>query len=157
MVFFATVLLAAATATVPSPAPKPQLPVVPNVAPGYAAPKVSPPPPSVVGVTQQPFVGITLENAIGMALSRNPDLAIAQANRHIAQYQVEAAKGAYDINFDVEPQYQYVTQAPTNPFFAGRELHADRPANHLAWGRRTRHIAGRTAVQRQRIGKTGVR
>ncbi len=114
----ASVLLAAAAA-VPSPAPSPQLPAVPAVAPGYAAPHVSPPPPSVVGVTEQPFVGITLENAIGMALSRNPDLAVAQANRHIAYYQIQAAKGAYDVRFSIEPQYQYVTQPPQNEFFAG--------------------------------------
>ena len=118
MNLIAAVLLAAA-ATVPSPAPTPQLPAVPNVAPGYAAPSVSPPPPNVVGVTQQPFVGITLDNAIGMALARNPDLAVAQANRRIALYQIQAAKGAYDVRFSVEPQYQYVTQPPQNEFFAG--------------------------------------
>lgn len=117
MNLLASVLLAAAT--VPSPAPPPQLPAVPAVAPGYAAPQVSPPPPGVVGVTQQPFVGITLDNAVGMALSRNPDLAVAQANRRIAGYQVEAAKGAYDIRFSIEPQYQYATQPPQNEFFAG--------------------------------------
>ncbi len=119
MLVLTTILLAAATASVPSPAPSPQLPVVPTVAPGYAAPGVSPPPPSVVGVTQQPFVGITLDNAIGMGLSRNPDLAVAQANRHIAQYQIESARGAYDINFNVEPQYQFAETAPQNAFFAG--------------------------------------
>jgi HAE1 family hydrophobic/amphiphilic exporter-1 len=119
VLFLTTLVLAAASATVPSPAPSPQLPAVPNVAPGYAAPKVSQPPPAIVGVTQQPFVGITLENAIGMALSRNPDLAVAQANRRIAQYQIEAAKGAYDINFQVEPKYQYAENAPQNAFFAG--------------------------------------
>lgn len=108
-----------AAATVPSPAPAPQLPAVPAVAPGYAAPAVSPPPPNVVGVTQQPFVGITLENAIGMALSRNPDLAVAQANRRIAYYQIQAAKGAYDVRFSVQPQYQSITQPPQNEFFAG--------------------------------------
>lgn len=118
MNLLASVLLAAAAA-VPSPAPSPQLPAVPAVAPGYAAPQVSPPPPSVVGVTQQPFVGITLENAIGMALSRNPDLAVAQANRRIAYYQIQAAKGAYDVRFSIEPQYQSVTQPPQNEFFAG--------------------------------------
>lgn len=114
-----SIVLAAATATVPSPAPAPQLPVVPAVAPGYAAPNVTPPPPSIVGVTQQPFVGITLENAIGMSLLQNPDLAVAQANRRIAFYQIQAAKGAYDVRFSVEPQYQYSTQAPQNEFFAG--------------------------------------
>jgi outer membrane protein TolC len=114
-----TTLILAAVATVPTPAPSPQLPAVPAVAPGYAAPKASPPPPGVVGVTQQPFVGITLENAIGMALAQNPNLSIAAANRRIAQYQIQAAQGAYDIRFSVEPQYQYVTTPPLNAFFAG--------------------------------------
>ena len=113
------VLAAATAATVATPAPVPPLPAVPNVAPGYRAPKLAPPSPAVVGVTQQPFVGITLDNAIGMSLSRNPDLAIAQANRQIAAYQIEAAKGAYDINFSVQPQYQYTSQPPQNAFFAG--------------------------------------
>jgi outer membrane protein TolC len=115
---FATLILAA-VATVPSPAPSPQLPAVPVVAPGYAAPNASPPPPGIVGVTQQPFVGITLENAIGMALSQNPNLQIAQANRHVAQYGIEAAQGAYDVQFLVQPQYQYSIQPPQNAFFAG--------------------------------------
>ena len=118
MSFLATIVLLA-QATIPSPAPAPQLPSVPNVAPGYAAPGVTPPPPNVVGVTQSPFIGITLENAIGMALARNPDLAVAQANRRIAQYQIQAAKGGYDVRFSVQPQYQYVTQPPQNEFFAG--------------------------------------
>jgi HAE1 family hydrophobic/amphiphilic exporter-1 len=112
-------LILAAVATVPSPAPSPQLPAVPVVAPGYAAPKASPPPPGIIGVTQQPFVGITLDNAIGMALAQNSTLSIAQANRRIAQYQIQSARGAYDIRFAVEPQYQYVTQPPQNAFFAG--------------------------------------
>jgi HAE1 family hydrophobic/amphiphilic exporter-1 len=114
-----TSLILAAVAVVPSPAPAPQLPAVPAVAPGYTAPNASPPPPGIVGVTQQPFVGITLANAIGMALAQNPSLSIAQANRRIAQYQIEAARGAYDIQFAVEPSYQYVTQPPQNAFFAG--------------------------------------
>ena len=72
-----------------------------------------------MGITQQPFVGITLQNAIGMALSQNTNLAIAQANHRIAQYQIEAAKGAYDVQFSIEPQYQYSAQPPQNAFFAG--------------------------------------
>ncbi len=118
MNLIATVVLLA-QAAVPSPAPSPQLPAVPNVAPGYAAPGVTPPRPGIVGVTQAPFVGITLQNAVAMALSKNPDLAVAQANRRIAQYQIAAAKGAYDIRFSVQPQYQDITQPPENEFFAG--------------------------------------
>ena len=121
MYLFSSLLLAA-VAAVPSPAPSPQLPPVPAVAPGYAAPKSSPPPPAIAGVTQQPFVGITLQNAIGMALSQNANLAVAQANRRIAEYQIEAARGAYDVRFSLEPQYQYSSQPPQNAFFAGPDF-----------------------------------
>lgn len=113
----AAILLAAAT--VPTPAPQPVLPKLPAVAPGYTAPAIPVASPNVIGVTQNAFVGISLENAVGMALSNNPDLAIAQANRRIANYQIVAAQGAFDVRFMVEPQYQYVTQPPQNAFFAG--------------------------------------
>jgi outer membrane protein TolC len=116
------IVLAAVAAAVPTPAPAPQLPKVPQVAPGYAAPNINPPAPEIVGITQAPFVGITLENAIGMAMLRNPDLQVAQADRRIAQYQIAAAKGAYDVNFSVEPQYQYSSAAPQNAFFAGPDF-----------------------------------
>ncbi len=116
---FSVLLLAA---VLPTPAPTPVLPAVPVVAPGYAAPAVATRVPQIVGVTQQPFVGISLQNAIGMAMVASPDVAIALANRRIAGYQVAAAKGAYDLRFSVQPQYQYVTQAPQNPFFAGPDF-----------------------------------
>ncbi len=113
------VLLLAAAAAIPTPAPAPVLPRIPNVAPGYAAPPLPAATPNVIGVTQQAFVGISLPDAVGMALSKNPDLEVAQANRRIAHYQIVAAQGAYDIRFTLQPQYQYVTVAPQNAFFAG--------------------------------------
>jgi HAE1 family hydrophobic/amphiphilic exporter-1 len=113
------VLLLAAAAAVPTPAPAPVLPRIPNVAPGYAAPPVPAASPNVIGVTQQAFVGISLPDAVGMALSKNPDLEIVQANRRIAHYQIVAAQGAYDIRFMLQPQYQYAAAAPQNAFFAG--------------------------------------
>lgn len=99
--------------------PVPVLPKVPNVAPGYGAPVVAAPSSDIVGDTQQPFVGLTLSDAIAMTLARNSDLAIAQANRQIAGYQVVAAKGAYDLRFMVAPSFAHSSQAPTNAFFAG--------------------------------------
>jgi len=108
-----------AAAAVPTPAPVPVLPRIPNVAPGYAAPPLPAASPNVIGVTQQAFVGISLTDAVGMALSKNPDLEVAQANRRIADYQIVAAQGAYDIRLTLQPQYQYSTAAPQNAFFAG--------------------------------------
>jgi outer membrane protein TolC len=94
------------------------LPNVPNVAPGYAAP-VNPPLPNgeLVGVNQ-PFVGIGLQDAITMALQRNTDLAIAESNNRISNYQIVAAKGAYDVQFMLEPQYSH-TVSPATSLFAG--------------------------------------
>lgn len=106
-------------ATIPSPPPQPTVPAVPSVAPGYGAPNVKPSAPQLVGVSAQPFVGIALSDAIGMALLKDPDLAIAAGNRRIAYYSIQAAKGAFDVGFQVEPEVDRSISAPQNPFFAG--------------------------------------
>ncbi len=95
------------------------LPNVPNVAPGYAAPANAPlPTGDLIGVNQ-PFVGINLQDAITMALQRNTDLAIAESNNRIANYQIVAAKGAYDVQFQLVPSYTHSVQPATSPFQAG--------------------------------------
>lgn len=106
-------------AQVPTPAPSPVTPVVPTVAPGYKSPNVRPTSANVVGVTQQPFVGIALNDAIGMALARNPDLAISASNTRIGGYQIQAAKGAYDVRFFINPSINHSNTAPENAFFSG--------------------------------------
>lgn len=118
-----TLLMAAAPlparATIPSPPPSPSLPAVPTVAPGYGAPRVRTTVPQIVGVTAQPFVGIALPDAIAMALMKNPSLAVAAGNRRIAAYGIEAARGAFDVNFQLEPNFNGQVAPPQNPFFAG--------------------------------------
>ncbi len=109
----------AAAVTVPSPEPSPIAPALPKVAPGYKAPDVRPTDADVVGVTQQPFVGLTLDAAIGMALAKNPDLAVSAASTKIAAYQIRAARGAYDVRFMIEPSIKHDKAAPENAFFAG--------------------------------------
>lgn len=106
-------------AVIPTPVPSPVIPVVPTVAPGYTAPKVGPDSAYIVGVTQAPFVGISLSDAIGMALVKNPDLAVSAANMRIATYQIRAAKGTYDVRFNVEPSVEHSKSAPQNAFFSG--------------------------------------
>jgi outer membrane protein TolC len=96
------------------------LPAVPNVAPGYTAPVNAPlPNGALVGIDNEPFVGIALDDAIAMALGRNTDLAIAQSNQRIANYQIIAADGAYDVKFQLAPQYQHSSQAAVTSFEAG--------------------------------------
>src|ERR1039458_9478352 len=94
----------------PPPPIPPVLPAVPNVAPGYAAPVNAPlPTGDLVGVNQ-PFVGIGLQDAITMALQRNTDLAVSESNNRIANYEIVAAKGAYDVQFQLVPSYSHAVQ-----------------------------------------------
>lgn len=106
-------------APMPTPVPSPILPIVPKVAPGYRAPDVTPTSATIVGVTQQPFVGLSLQDAIGMALLKNPNLAVSSSNTKIAGYQVVEAKGAFDLRLQVEPVSSMTISPPTNPFAAG--------------------------------------
>ena len=103
----------------PPPVPA-VLPQVPTIAPGYSPP-VNPPLPNgdLVGVAQQPFVGVKLDDAITMALQRNTDLAVAESNNRIANYQVVATKGAYDVMFQLVPQYQHQVQPAQSLFQSG--------------------------------------
>ncbi len=104
---------------IPTNLPSPIFPNVPTVAPGYAAPNVAPSAANIAGVTQQPFVGISLDDAIGMALLKNPNLAVSSANTKIASYHIVEAKGAFDVRLQVEPSSSFSVQPPLNIFFSG--------------------------------------
>ena len=106
-------------ATVPPAPAEPILPAVPIVGRGYQAPETNSTEASVTGITSQPFVGLSLDDAIGMALAKNPTLQIARADQRIAKYQVVAASGAYDVHFQIAPSIAFAKEAPTNSFFAG--------------------------------------
>jgi outer membrane protein TolC len=108
-----------ARATLPTAIPSVHFPVVPSVAPGYRAPQVAPSAAQIVGVAAQPFVGITLQDAIAMALLKNPNLAVSASNVRIAHYTVVAAKGQYDLQLQLKPSSSFSVQAPQNAFDAG--------------------------------------
>jgi len=107
------------SAQLPPAVPSPRLPVVPSVAPGYRAPEVAPTEAHVVGVTQQPFVGISLQDAIAMALLKNPDLAVSASNVRVARYTIVEAKGAYDVQLQLKPSSSFTVNPPQNAFVAG--------------------------------------
>jgi outer membrane protein TolC len=98
----------------PTPGPA-VLPPVPNL-PTASNPGNLPPNGDIVGVKQAPFVGLSLQSAIGMALERNTDIALAQSNRTISNYQIVAAHGAYDVNFQLVPSYSHGVAPVINPF-----------------------------------------
>ena len=107
------------TATIPTMIPTLMLPPVPSVAPGYRAPQAVPSAPAIVGVTQQPFVGIALQDAIAMALVKNPNLAVSASNIRIAQYTIVQVKGAYDVALHLEPSSNFSVSPPQNFLDAG--------------------------------------
>ncbi|MGA8574586.1 MAG: TolC family protein [Candidatus Cybelea sp.] len=105
--------------TLPTMIPTLMLPPVPSVAPGYRAAQAEPSGAHIVGVTQQPFVGISLQDAIAMALLQNTNLAVSAANFRIAHYNVVQVKGAYDVAFHVQPSSNYSVNPPQNFLAAG--------------------------------------
>jgi outer membrane protein TolC len=105
--------------TVPaSPIPSAQVPLLPQLQP-YRAPVTPLPTAGIAGVTEQPFVGISADDAVQMALMRGTDLAISQSDRRVAGYQIVAAQGAYDVRFQIQPSYNYQVSAPLSPFESG--------------------------------------
>jgi HAE1 family hydrophobic/amphiphilic exporter-1 len=123
-------------APMPTAVPSPVLPNAPTIAPGYLAPEVHQDTANIIGVTQQPFVGITLQDAIGMALAKNPNLAISASNARISAYQVVEARGAFDVKLQVQPTSSYSVSPPLNLFDAGpgdvgRYVNQEAPPQYL--------------------------
>ena len=106
-------------AVLPTEIPSPQLASPPSVAAGYHAPDVEPSDPGIVGVTRNPFVGISLQDAIGMALVKNNNLAVSASNVRIARYRIVQAKANFDVHLQVQPSSSFYVQPPENLFFAG--------------------------------------
>jgi outer membrane protein TolC len=106
-------------ATIPTAIPTTLLPAVPSVAPGFRAPQVAPSAAAIIGVTQQPFVGISLQDAVAMALLKNPNLAVSASNFKVARYQIVEAKGAFDVQLHLEPSSSFSVNPPENFLEAG--------------------------------------
>lgn len=106
-------------AAIPTMIPTLMMPPVPSVAPGYRAPQAQPSAAEIIGVTQQRFVGISLQDAIAMSLLRNPNLAVSASNFRIAHYNIVQTRGAYDVAIHLEPTSSYFVNPPANFLAAG--------------------------------------
>jgi HAE1 family hydrophobic/amphiphilic exporter-1 len=94
------------------------LPPAPAIAPGFRKPTVELPSGDIVGVAA-PFVGLSLDDVVSMALARNTDLIVSESNRRIAGFQIVAAQGAYDLQFQIAPNYTVSESPAISPFNAG--------------------------------------
>jgi len=135
---FDSLILSLALVAAPSPPPSPSpvatatprmiatpsstsglvLPLAPAIAPIVHVPGDALPSGDLAG-TSGPFVGLSLSDAIGMALARNTDLGVAQSNRRIAGWQIVAAQGAYDVQLMVQPSFGYEKIPSLSPFQSG--------------------------------------
>jgi len=89
----------------------PPVPALSTVAPTNLAV-----PSGAIAGVNEPFVGLSLQDAIGMALAHNTDLAVSQSNRRVAAYRIVSAAGAYELQFQIQPSYAF-TQNPTISVF----------------------------------------
>ncbi len=94
------------------------LPAVPAIEPGFRAPQRALPSGDIAG-NDAAFVGLSLDAAIGMALSRNTDLSVSQSDRRVAGYRIAAANGAYDVLLQIQPSYQFSQSPSQSSFQAG--------------------------------------
>ena len=94
------------------------VPPVPAVAPAFRGAQEPLPSGDIAGA-DGPFVGLSLDDAVAMALARNTDLSVSQSDRRIATFAIVAAKGAYDVNLQVQPTYQVANQDPISPLQSG--------------------------------------
>jgi HAE1 family hydrophobic/amphiphilic exporter-1 len=115
--------------TLPTAIPTLMLPPVPSVAPGFRPPQAQPSGAEIIGVTQQPFVGISLQDAIAMALLKNPNLAVSASNFRVARYAIVQAKGAYDVALHLQPQSNFSVNPPQNFLAAGPGEEGTYPAS----------------------------
>lgn len=106
-------------ASIPTAMPSPVLPAVPTVAPGYRAPEAAPTSAEIIGVTAQPFVGISLQDAVGMALLKNPNLAVSASNFRVSRYRVVESKAPFDLRLQVEPSSSFSVTPPLSLFSGG--------------------------------------
>ncbi|MEP6848297.1 MAG: TolC family protein [Acidobacteriota bacterium] len=91
---------------------------VPQIAPNYASDDRSQPDLGRVGVdmTQQKPLG--LREAIAWALENNKDIEVTRQNVKIAEFDLKAARGAYEPRFSGQAYYEH-TKTPVFSFFAG--------------------------------------
>jgi len=94
------------------------LPAVPAVAPTFLERNPQQPSGDLVG-TVGPFVGLSLDDAVAMALARNTDLAVSQSNVRISKFQIVAARGAYDLRFQIQPSFAFQQTPSISVFEAG--------------------------------------
>jgi HAE1 family hydrophobic/amphiphilic exporter-1 len=91
---------------------------VPQIAPNYSSEDRSLPDLGRVGVDMTEQKSLALREAISMALENNKDIEVTRQNVKIAEFDLQAARGAYEPRFSGQSYYEH-TKTPVFSFFAG--------------------------------------
>jgi HAE1 family hydrophobic/amphiphilic exporter-1 len=90
----------------------------PAVAPGYEAPSRELPSIERVGVDASEPLTLTLEEAVRLALENNNDIEATRIDVTVAEHELTAARGAYDVRLTSETYFER-SETPTASFLAG--------------------------------------
>lgn len=90
----------------------------PAVAPNYEAPARELPSVERVGVEMSEPLPLTLEEAVGMALENNNDIEATRIGVTVAEHELTAARGAYDVRLTSETSFEH-SKRPTASFLGG--------------------------------------
>lgn len=116
-----------AQSSVRGPSPSPQAPAraterlpadPPAVAPNYEAPARALPSVERVGVEVGEPLSLTLDEAIRLALENNNDIEATRIDVSVAEHDLTAARGAYDLRFTSEYYFER-SETPVASFLAG--------------------------------------
>lgn len=91
---------------------------VPQIAPNYQSDDKTLPELGRVGVDMMNQKPLTLREAIALALENNKDIEVTRKNVRISEFDLLAARGAYQPRFNVQSFYERAT-TPTASFFSG--------------------------------------
>lgn len=113
--------------SVRGPSPSPQAPArstnqlpadPPAVAPNYEAPARALPSVERIGVEVGEPLALTLNEAIRLALENNNDIEATRIDVSVAEHELTAARGAYDLRFNSETYFER-SETPVASFLAG--------------------------------------
>lgn len=116
-----------AQSSVRGPSPSPQAPAQspgklpadpPAVAPNYEAPARDLPSVERIGVDVGEPLSLTLDEAIRLALENNNDIEATRIDVTVAEHDLKAARGAYDLRFTSETYFER-SETPVASFLAG--------------------------------------
>jgi outer membrane protein TolC len=90
----------------------------PAVAPNYEAPARELPSVERVGVDASEPLALTLEEAVRLALENNNDIEATRLDVGVAEHELTAARGAYDVRLTSETYFEH-SETPVASFLAG--------------------------------------